>query len=614
VFDPDAALQALERGESVLVEQAAARALKQSPDHVTWTLVHALALSALQRASEALPLFERLSRWQPQVPEHFSNLGNCLCELDREAEALVPLQRAFLLGYRADGLFFALARAELANGRPVPALECIEQALLNMPGDAEYVLLKARILRALDEHEEAAALINSLSAPSLSLPQRIEAAEALLNLAQYEDARAAFAAILSEQANDAQALIGLATCHERHNDLSAANATRAEIDEQSIERESVRSALLQLDARLADRAKQTARARELYERVLEAPPRDPALRTNLRFELGKVCASLGDVTAAQQALALAHQERLATVTTAHPALFREDGLLATLDKPVPDFTPMTGVSDQRKDPLFVVGFPRSGTTLLEQILDAHPALASFDEQPFLQRLVSRLSKQAPGYPAALASLSTNARDDLRAQYFADVDRKRPDLKDRRPVDKNPLYLARLPLVSALFPNAQAILTLRHPCDVVLSCYMQNFRAPAFAVCFESLASTARMYDRVFSHYLSFADRLKTPVVRLRYEDLVRDVAGETRKLFAALGLPWDEGVLAHTEHAKRRGVISTPSYTQVVEPVSSRAVGRWHQWEDAFRGEVLDTLSPWIERFGYSSSKSFGYSTSKSFG
>lgn len=301
------------------------------------------------------------------------------------------------------------------------------------------------------------------------------------------------------------------------------------------------------------------------------------------------------------AFAEGHAQRLNQVTAAHPNLSREDGLLAALDRPVPKFDrPRTGdIVDGHRDPLFVVGFPRSGTTLLEQLLDAHPQLASFDEQPFLQRLVTRMNAQAPGYPQALVHCTGSTRADYRHRYFADVARKLPDLGGKRPVDKNPLYLIRLPLVAAMFAEAQVVLALRHPCDVVLSCYMQNFRAPAFAVTFETLLSTARMYDRVFRTYFSFRDALDLPTHELRYEDLVADVGGEARRLVEFLGLEWTDALMGFTERAKSRGVISTPSYSQVVQPVNGRAIGRWQAWRPWFEGEALDLLAPWVDRFGY---------------
>ena len=605
ISDLRAAFVAIEEGNRAPEAEATARAAlsgARGDAALDWTVVLGLALAQQRRPAEALPLFETLTRAQPQVPEHWSNLGNALCELGREADALAPLQRAFQLGDRSSGLFYALARAELAHGRPVPALTCIERALGDAPLDPEFLLFHARVLFALDETDRAAAALAHLRDPALPLALRVEAAEIQLNLAQYAEAQHAFEALLREEPAQPSALIGLATCHERNNRLAEAASVRARVDGNRVLVDpDVASALRQLDARLAARRGEPAQARVLFESVLEQPPKDPALRTHLRFELGKVCIEMKDHAAAFAAFSKGHAERLSWVTAAHPNLMREDGLLAALDRPVPPFPTQVreGAADGRSDPLFVVGFPRSGTTLLEQLLDAHPALASFDEQPFLQRLVTRLQGSPDGYPGALATLSPEQRHELRGRYFADVDRQRPDLGRRRPVDKNPLYLIRLPLVAALFPDAQAVLAIRHPCDVVLSCWMQNFRAPAFAVTFETLASTARMYDRVFRTYFSFRDAISVPTHVLRYEDLVADVAGEGRRLFAFLGLDWSDELLGFTERAKARGVISTPSYSQVVQPVNRRAVGRWQAFRPWFNDDVLDALSPWIERFGY---------------
>jgi tetratricopeptide (TPR) repeat protein len=604
-----AAFEALEQGDATGAESRARRvlAIAGASDPLTASVdavvVLALALAQQRRAAEALPLFEALVARQPQVPEHWSNLGNALCELGREADALPPLQQAFKRGDRSAALFYALARAELANGRPLPALTCIDRALALEALDPEFLLFRARVLFAMDETDQAAATLASLRSSALPFDLRVEAAEIQLNLANYADAQRAFEALLVEDPGHPGALIGLSTCHERHNRLDEAEAVRARVDEARARAvPDVGSALAQLDARLAARRGRPEVARALFEAVLVDPPRDPALRTNLRFELGKACVEMRDHAAAFSAFSLGHAERLAHVNAAHPNLMREDGLLAALDRAVPAFRTgvREGADDGHRDPLFVVGFPRSGTTLLEQLLDAHPALASFDEQPFLQRLVTRMNASPAGYPGGLVDLPAAHRRDFRAQYFADVQRQRPDLAARRPVDKNPLYLVRLPLVAALFPDAQAVLALRHPCDVVVSCWMQNFRAPAFAVTFETLKSTARMYDRVFRTYFDFRDAIGVPTHVLRYEDLVADVAGEGRRLFAFLGLDWRDELLGFTERAKSRGVISTPSYTQVVQPVNRRAVGRWQAWRPWFDGETLELLAPWVERFGYS--------------
>jgi len=144
-----------------------------------------------------------------------------------------------------------------------------------------------------------------------------------------------------------------------------------------------------------------------------------------------------------------------------------------------------------------------------------------------------------------------------------------------------------------------ILAIRHPCDVVLSCYMQHFRAPAFALTFETLESTAQMYDRIFSHWHQSAGMLELPVLEWKYESLVADTEGRARDLFEFLNLPWHDELLAFTERAKNKGAIKTPSYTQVVEQVNARSVGRWQAYEKYFTPAVMKYLEPWMERFGY---------------
>lgn len=409
-LNPAEGLLALQNGDVARAESLAQQGLQAHPQHLDWTLVLALALSAQRRPAEALPCFERLVAMQPEVPEHWANLGNCLCELEREQEALAPLQRAFQQGDRSSGLFFALARAELAHGRPLPAQTCIDRALALEPLDPEFLVFKARILFALDDTDAAGEVLAALRDPALPLPLRVEAAEIQLNLGHYAAAQQAFEALLREDPGNVSALIGLATCHERHNRLTEAVAARGRITVSDDLPAPVRTALGQLDARLADRSGDSPGARRLYEAVLADPPRDPALRCHLRFELGKVCAALGDQAAAVATLTRGHAERLAMVTSAHPSLVREDGLLAVLDKPVPAFVPLrTDPDDGRRDPVFVVGFPRSGTTLLEQLLDAHDDLASFDEQPYIQRLITRMNREGPGYPQGLPAVDEALR-------------------------------------------------------------------------------------------------------------------------------------------------------------------------------------------------------------
>lgn len=596
-----AALAALQAGDAAGAERWARSALLEWPSDASALALLALALSQQARAQDALPLYEQLTQLQPAVAEHWSNLGNCLCELGREREALVPLQQALALGGDTPELHYALARAWIAHGEARAALPAVERALWRYPHDPEFRLLRARALVMLDEFEAAGAAISALRSTALPASVLVEAGNLLLQLGLYEDAAACFAGVPASDAQIVDAELGLAAVHERCNRLPQAEALAERLAQQ---RESLNAhqsdLLLELEAQLAGRREDHAAARRCLELLLTRPSSDAMARGDLWLKLGRTCDALGEIEAAMQAFATGHAERHSHVTRTHAALPHSDGLLAVLDAPVPKArSPWVAQSGDPRDPVFLVGFPRSGTTLLEQLLDAHPALASFDEQPFLQRLVTRMNATAPGYPEALRTLTHEACGALRQRYYADVARVLPELGARRAVDKNPLNLVRLPLVASVFPAAHVLLALRHPCDVVLSCYMQNFRSPAFSITFETLSTTAQMYARVMAHFHAFADDLGLPVHIVRYEDLVADVRQSGQALFAFLDLPWTEDLTAFTERARKKGAISTPSYAQVIQPVNQRAVGRWQRYRPWFEGAPLQTLMPWIERFGY---------------
>ena len=599
-------LAALQAGRFDLAERLARSGLEPSPADPSWLSVLALALSQQQRASEAWPIYEQLTQLQPGVAEHWSNLGNCLCELGRERDALAPLQRALQCGGGGAELHYALARAWVAHGEPRRALEHLGPALATYPHDPEFQLLRARALVMVDEYEAAGQAIDALRSGELTPALHVEAGNLLLQLGLYADAAACFDGVPPGVVERTDAELGLAAVHERCNRLPQAEALAQAL---GARREGLNAhqtdLLLELEAQLASRRDQHALARERMQALLQRPSTDANARGDLWLKLGRCLDSLGEPAAAMQALARGHAERFALVTRTHAALPHGDGLLAVLDAPVPAMrSPLAAEAlvGEPADPVFLVGFPRSGTTLLEQLLDAHAGLSSFDEQPFLQRLVARINdRYRPGYPEAIAELTEDDARALRRHYHADVARVLPQLGARRAVDKNPLNLVRLPLVAALFPQAQVLLALRHPCDVVLSCYMQNFRSPAFAITFETLASTAAMYARVMAHFHAWRERLPLPLHVVRYEDLVADVSGVGQALFGFLGLPWSDDLVAFTERARRKGAISTPSYAQVVKPVNQRAVGRWQRYRPWFEGEALDTLAPWIERLGYAS-------------
>jgi tetratricopeptide (TPR) repeat protein len=249
--------------------------------------------------------------------------------------------------------------------------------------------------------------------------------------------------------------------------------------------------------------------------------------------------------------------------------------------------------DDRTAPVFLVGFPRSGTTLLDTILMSHPRIEVLEEEPALRRANTVLNDFA-GLPTAMDAKIQEARK----IYWETSAALAPLAPGNLLIDKNPLTMNLLPLVRRLFPEARVILALRHPCDVLLSCFMANFRLNDGMANFLTLESAADLYDASFSYYEHVQQLMPFPTHVVTYEKLVADRETELRALFDFLGLDWHDAVLDHQETAKKRGRIKTASYAQVIEPIYTRSAGRWEKYRK-YLEPVLPVLRPWIEKFGY---------------
>jgi hypothetical protein len=176
---------------------------------------------------------------------------------------------------------------------------------------------------------------------------------------------------------------------------------------------------------------------------------------------------------------------------------------------------------------------------------------------------------------------------------------RPDAAGRVVVDKFPLKLARAGAIQRLFPDARFILALRHPYDVVLSCFMQEFQANPAMANFYTLVGAARYYDAVMALWQRHRGQHPLAVATVRYESLIEDLEAEVRPALAHLGVEWDEKVQGFAAHALGRGRIRTPSYSQVSQGLYLSARGRFGRYLPHFSAEPRALLDPWVARHGY---------------
>jgi tetratricopeptide (TPR) repeat protein len=250
--------------------------------------------------------------------------------------------------------------------------------------------------------------------------------------------------------------------------------------------------------------------------------------------------------------------------------------------------------DPRPAPVFLFGFPRSGTTLLDTMLMGHPSIEVLEEEPTLHKAFE-IFKDYENMPVASDQLIQEARD----AYFETAKSKTPLKPGNLLVDKSPLAINAVPFIRRLFPDARFILALRHPCDVILSCYVTNFRMNDGMANFANLETGADLYDISFSYFERVQSLMPTPTHTVMYEKVVADKDRELRSLFNFLELDWHDAVLDHQTTALGRGRIKTASYAQVVEPIYQRSAGRWQNYRKHLE-PIFPMVRPWVEKFGYS--------------
>jgi len=249
-------------------------------------------------------------------------------------------------------------------------------------------------------------------------------------------------------------------------------------------------------------------------------------------------------------------------------------------------------------PIFLIGFPRSGTTLLDTVLRSHPMINVIEEKPIVDTVVAHLGKTVDR--EVIAALSKNTLDALRKIYIAELEKCCPNYKSKKViVDKFPLNLIHVPIINAIFPNAKFIFMLRHPCDCVLSCFMQNFELNAAMVNFLDLTNTANLYSNIMKLWTIYLKNINMNIEIVKYEDLISDLEGTSKKIVNFLDLSWEPKMLEFHKTGLARSQIKTPSYSQVTEKLYSHADGRWKNYSKNL-GCIIETLEPWIKEFSYS--------------
>lgn len=498
-------------------------------------------------------------------------------------------------------LYNVIAMHLEGEGRLAEAADTLRQALRAFADDVGCLQALGLCLLRLEQPEEARPLferVNSLRpefAPALvALGQALEASGALLA------AEAHYRRALALEPHNIMAEAGLAAVLGRRGDHTEAHARALRV--LAVEPNYPSAALVAGESEIATGE---AVAAEQRMRALAADPRlGVAERSLARSVLGDALDAQDRTTEAFAAYALANQLRHAHYAPRFPA---QQGTLAYAQAlrgwlrahPARDLLPVLPPElpdSPAAGHVFLIGFPRSGTTLIEQVLARHPLVSSLEERENL-RDVALAFMRTPADLARLGLASEADMDWYRRQYWQRVSDAGVMVRGKVFIDKHPLNGLKLALIARLFPGARILLALRDPRDVVLSCFRRRFRITAPYYELLRLESAAALYDVVMDLTRLFCEQLQLRVHVVHLERLIGDFDGQVNEVCGFLDLEWSERMREFAAGARSRGV-ATASGAQLSRGLNSAGVGEWRRYR-AGLAPVLPTLNRWAAHFGY---------------
>lgn len=532
---------------------------------------------SLQRAAAALQ-----SR---RLDEVEAICGQVVRHVGEEANALMFLGLAQLeRGKSAEGIAF-LERARQANPRHAHVLSNLGSAYRGT----------GRLAQARQVLEAAVAIDPDLAGAHHHL------GNVLMDLGERQAAAARYAQAVAIQPSHADALAALARVAESEHRLDEARA----LAERALSVAPGNAVARLTRARVLIRSDETANAVADLRAMLDDASLSTVNRTIAHGHLGDALDRLGRYDEAFVEFAAAneiqHQQHRAFAQDqgymSPPTLRRLSGLLREADPA----RWSSGAGPAAATPVFLVGFPRSGTTLLDQVLASHPSVCTIEERPTLIDACAALL--APGVGAReWERLTTDDVASLQERYQARVS-EFIGTAGRRAVrvDKFPLGAILLPVIARVFPGARVIFALRDPRDVVLSCFQQRFHMNGAMYPLLRLDTAAAFYGEVMCLVKECRERLPLRVHEVRYENVVGDFDATVGGLLDFLGLPWTDAVRDFSATAQQR-VVQTPSAGQVVRSLYGSSRGRWRNYR-RFLEPVLPVLAPWVEAYGYEASR-----------
>lgn len=567
--------------------------------------LHMLGVIAFQSGDNkrAVTLFKKAIRINPSNPGYHNNLGLALRELEHYDEAFFAYKKALRLNPDYADAYNNMGNVYKAQEKFDDAVNCYEKALELQPNDPDLYVNMAQAYKALYRYADAES--SCLKALELD-PDNGSVHDKLGGIYRHQDkfdeAITSYKKAIQLGPFSTYTYFNLAGCLERVSRLDEAKET---ID-RLLAKDAGGQAVFFQAAKIEYRLGNYEAAADYIEKLDYTDVTHTELR-QFTFQAGKIYNRIGRYADAYEMFYRGNEDILESEQEALAREHEANRNFLMDPSPLYDWFSVERVSQMKTKkyddglppPVCMVSFPRSGTTLLDQVLASHSAILTLEEKATLRHMM-----QAYGKDADREAFFNMTGEDVLAQRknywkllaeFAG-DSAIPD--GRIVVDRNPFHTIHLGHIRRFFPEVKILFALRDPRDVCLSCFMQNFGMNPGTCNFLTLKGTAEYYARVMDLFFHFREVLPLDIHFVQYEKLVANLEDEARKAIAFLGLGWEDSVLDFQKTAKAR-LIKTASYHQVIKPIYTSAAGRWKRYEEQLR-DVLPILEPYVKAFGYS--------------
>lgn len=565
------AMQHIGAGRLGEAETACTEILEKQPNNAA--ALHALGLThyMARRYKDAIEHMTKAVQFDATNPQFFCNLGESLRRAQQADASVEVFEKALSLKPEYLHAHLGIANALRDLGRRPEAMARYRLALALDPCFAEaYHYLGAMYLEQDRKTDAIAVLRKAVALKPNYLEARITLANALDNEGLLEEAKDVYRGIISDEPKSGAA----------HNNLANILKSQGDIDEVITHYEQA----LELNPRNVQAYYNLSRAKtaesddaeiERMETMLGRQDLSEPEQVNIHFALGKMFDDLGRYDEAFPHFETGNE--LDNRTAAFDP--RIHGILIDRLKRIFNkqfLSRRQGFGSESKRPIIIVGMPRSGTTLTEQVLASHPEVFGAGELSQVSHLVNAISAEvsgSPAYPESATDLDAVTACRLGDSYVTYVDR----LSDgaAKVTDKMPANFMHLGFIHMFLPEAKIIHCSRDPMDTCLSCYFQHFTQPMpFSTAQESLGAYYRGYVEIMDHW---REVLSTDIFEVEYEEMVGDHEGLCKRLVEFCDLEWDDACLQFHETER---TVKTASSWQVRQPLYSTSVARWKHYEE----------------------------------